>query len=402
MHIALLTPAWPLAKFQNGIITYVHWMQRGLEDLGHRVSVFTCQLDPGHSEPNVHVVAPRHPGRAERVMRRLTSIWRPHPDASFEFSAAIAGKMIEVHRRDPIDVIEMEESFGWCADVARQTALPVVVKLHGPAFLSMMPEEIETPFGREKIEREGAALRRSVGVTSPCRITLLQTVEKYALTPPVEAHVENPLIMDDGTPLWALDRCDRDTILFVGRFDMRKGADVVIDAFAVALRTHPRLKLIVVGPDRGVPDKDGRSLHFEEFCAARIAPGVRARIDFRGPMANRDIADLRTRAMLTVVASRWENPGYTLLEAMFQACPIVSSDAGGCPECVTDGESGLLARSGEPEDFAAKICTLIDDPRRAEAMGLAARRYVLERHAAEVVAAKSVDIYERVIAQRAT
>jgi glycosyltransferase involved in cell wall biosynthesis len=402
MHIALLTPAWPLAKFQNGIITYVHWMQRGLEGLGHRVSVFTCRLDPGDMEPNVHCVAPLRRGPAERLMRRLTSRWRAYPDASFEFSAAIASKMLEVHRRDPIDVIEMEESFGWCADVARLTALPVVVKLHGPAFLSMMPEEIETPFGREKIAREGAALRRSAGITSPCLITLLQTVEKYALTPPVQAHIVNPLVMEDGIPLWDPDRCDRDTILFVGRFDMRKGADVAIEAFAIALRTHPRLKLIFVGPDRGVPAEDGRTVNFEEFCAARIPAGFRDRIDFRGPMPNRDVADLRTRAMLTMVASRWENPGYTLLEAMLQACPVVSSDAGGCPECVTDGESGLLARSGEPQDFAAKLCTLIDDPRRAEGMGLAARRYVLERHAAAVVAAKSLDIYERVIGRRAS
>jgi glycosyltransferase involved in cell wall biosynthesis len=401
MHIALLTPAWPLAKFQNGIITYVHWMQRGLEGLGHRVSVFTCELAPDHSESNVHYVAPLRRGPVERLVRRLTAAWRAYPDASFEFSQAIARKMLEVHRRDPIDVIEMEESFGWCADVARLTALPVVVKLHGPAFLSMMPEEIETAFGREKIAREGAALRQSSAITSPCRITLRQTLEKYALTPPLQAHVVNPLIMADDTPLWHRDRCDRDTILFVGRFDMRKGADVAIDAFRIALESHPALKLVFVGPDRGVPGKDGKTLHFDEYCAARMPPELRSRIDYRGPMPNSEIAALRTRAMLTVVASRWENPGYTLLEAMFQSCPVVSSDAGGCPECIADGESGLLARSGEAEDFAAKLGALLDDPLRAERMGLAARRYVLERHAAGVVASESLGIYEQVIARHA-
>jgi glycosyltransferase involved in cell wall biosynthesis len=401
MHIALLTPAWPLAKFQNGIITYVHWMKRGLESMGHRVSVFTCQLDADHSEPDVHFVAPLRRPRIQRLARRLASRWRAYPDASFEFSAAIAGKMLEVHRNDPIDLIEMEESFGWCADVARLTALPVVVKLHGPAFLSMMPEETTTSFGREKIAREGAALRRSVAITSPCRITLTQTLDEYGLTPTVQAHVVNPLIMEDDTPLWRADRCDRDTILFVGRFDTRKGADVAIDAFRIALRSHPRLKLIFVGPDRGVPDQGGKILHFDEFCASCIPSEYRDRIDYRGAMPNPEIAALRVRAMITVVASRWENPGYTLLEAMFQGCPVVSSDAGGCPECVADGESGLLARSGDPQDFAAKICSLLDDMPRAERLGSAARRYVLERHAAAVVAAESLRIYERVIAQRA-
>ena len=43
-------------------------------------------------------------------------------------------------------------------------------------------------------------------------------------------------------------------------------------------------------------------------------------------MSNQEVTKLRTRCMVTVIGSRWENPGYTLLEAMLQGCPVVCTE----------------------------------------------------------------------------
>jgi glycosyltransferase involved in cell wall biosynthesis len=115
-------------------------------------------------------------------------------------------------------------------------------------------------------------------------------------------------------------------------------------------------------------------------------------------MANRDIAQLRTRCMVTVVGSRFEMAPFTLVEAMFQGCPVVCSDAGGCPEIIAHEVTGRLARSGNPESFAAEILAMINDPPAAERLGQAARRYVLERHAPSAVATASVHLYRRLLA----
>jgi glycosyltransferase involved in cell wall biosynthesis len=399
MHIAFWSPAWPLEKYQNGIITYVHWMRRELERQGHRVSVFTDVLDPAAADARIHKVCR---GLWSRVLRRLMW-WRARSENDvFSFAAVIAADIRRVHRRDPIDILEMEESFGWFAEIARRTSLPMAVKLHGPAFLSLVEEEINTPFGREKVEREGRALRLARAVVSPSASTLERTVAKYALRPRLSAHVANPLVMDDDTPLWQLESCERQTILFVGRFDLRKGADIMLKAFMSLLGARPDSKLVFVGPDHGLPAPGGGKIQFWPYCEALGAAGLRERIDFRGRMANREIATLRARAMVTVVASRWENQSYALLEAMFQGCPLVSSDAGGCPESVKDGVTGRLAKSGNPEDFAAQILAMLEDPERARNMGRAARRYVLEQHSPGVVADASVDVYTKVIADSRT
>jgi glycosyltransferase involved in cell wall biosynthesis len=200
--------------------------------------------------------------------------------------------------------------------------------------------------------------------------------------------------------LWSLAGCERDTILFVGRFDLRKGADVLLKALLLVLQKRPAVKLIFVGPDRGLPGSDGKLVHFETYCDHLFPPHLRTRVDYRGRLANREIATLRTSAMLTVIASRWENQGYTVLEAMFQGCPIVSSDAGGCPESIINGVTGRLAKSEDPEDFAAQILAMLDDPERARLLGQAARQHVIDVHSPDKVAASSLLMYQKVIARR--
>jgi glycosyltransferase involved in cell wall biosynthesis len=183
----------------------------------------------------------------------------------------------------------------------------------------------------------------------------------------------------------------------VGRFDLRKGADVMLKAFLLVLKSRPDMKLIFVGPDSGLPAADGMRIQFAAYRDSLFPTELRSRVDFRGRMANHEIANLRARAMMTVIPSRWENQGYTLLEAMLQGCPVVSTDAGGCPESVIDGVTGRLAKSEDPQDFAVQICAMLDDPLAAEAMGLAARRHVMEHHSATRVAASTLEMYQRLI-----
>ena len=398
LHIALWSPAWPLAQYQNGLLTYVHWMRQALEGLGHRVSIFTAELGAGVTDREVHLARKR----LWKPVARLLSPKKPsRGEGVFEFSRIIASELLRVHRQNPIDVVEMEESFGWNADVAQRTGIPVVVRLHGPSFLTFVEEELSTDFAQRRIEREGEALRQAQAIVSPSRRALLQTIERYQLPSPETHHIVNPLAMDEDTPLWRLGDCDRESIIFVGRFDLLKGADVVLQAFRSALRQRPQLRLTFVGPDRGLSTATGKVVDFEQYREELFPPEMRDRVQYLGSMANRDIAQLRTRCMVTVVSSRFEMAPYTLVEPMFQGCPVVCSDAGGCPEIVAHEVTGRLARSGNPESFAAEILAIINDPAGAERLGQAARRYVLERHAPSAVATASVQLYRRILARRA-
>jgi glycosyltransferase involved in cell wall biosynthesis len=397
VHVAFFSPAWPLQKFQNGIITYVHWMKLELESQGHRVSVFTGELDAASQDPNVHLIGRDSGIGLSRAVNRHIRRGRLNHWGIFDFGVEIARAIKKVHRHNPIDIVEMEESFGWCADVARLTSLPLVVKLHGPAFTTMVKDELESPMGIERIEREGHALSKLESIVSPTELVLRRTLDRYNLKPRDARRIVNPLVMNEGTPLWSRNGCDANCILFVGRFDSIKGADIILKAFASAVKQNRNLRLVFVGPDNGVVGPDGRNLRFGEFCDSAIPADVRARVDFRGRQPNDAVMTLRTKSMLTVVASRWENQGYALLEAMFQGCPVVSTDAGGCPESVVDGVTGVLAKSEDVECFSRQINAVVNDQARAEALGRAARQHVINVHSAHRVAEASLENYARVI-----
>jgi len=396
MHVALYSPAWPLKRHPNGVVTYVHWMREELRRLGHRVSIFTALLD----EPEIDV----HAVQTSLSLGHRVRSWLRGRDGSVErhilgWGQHLAATVLRVHRRTPIDVFEMEESFGWMADVQALTSIPTVVKLHGPAFLSLVEEELETPFARAKIAREGRALMRMACVTSPARHTLDETIARYDLKPALARHIDNPLSLPPSAPVWALERCDRKRLLFVGRFDKRKGGDVVLRAFDALASDDRSLQLTFVGPDGGVADSHGRRLSFYNARATLCPRAAGSRIDYRGGLDPEKIYPLRANAYLTIVASRWENQSYTALEAMAQGCPLVSSDAGGQGEFVIDGLTGRLAGAGDVDDLRKGIAAMLLDPEAAADLGRRAREHVLAAHAPSVVVAQTLEVYQVAIGQ---
>ena len=391
MHVALYSPAWPLERHPNGVVTYVHWMREELRRLGHRVSIFTAQLD--EPQTDVHVV---QGSLGQRIKSWLRGSDGPAERQILGFGQRLATTVLRVHRRTPIDVFEMEESFGWMADVQATTSIPTVVKLHGPAFLSLVEEELETPLAKAKIAREGRALMRMSCVISPAQHTLDEAIARYDLKPALALHIDNPLSLPPSAPVWALDRCDRKRLLFVGRFDKRKGGDVVLRAFDALASDDRSLQLTFVGPDGGVVDSQGHRLRFGDALET-LCPATGSRIDYRGGLDPGSIYPLRTDAYLTIVASRWENQSYTALEAMAQGCPLVSSDAGGQSEFVIDGSTGLLAKAGSDEELRKRIATLLLEPRRAAELGQRAREHVLAQHSPAAVVAKTLEVYEAAI-----
>ncbi len=396
MHIALVAPAWPPETSFNGIVTYVRWMREGLRQNGCKVSIIAMSLGDGVADDDVHAVPPGSGRRSllGRAFRRLSGRRPSAYDASTEIAAALR----RLHRTRPVDVIEMEESFGWAATVQDATGIPTVVKLHGPALLHLMPGERETAEGQEKIRREGEALRRLPYILSPSRSHLDDTLQHYRLRPRLAAHLVNPLGLPTGAPLWDSSRCEPETVLFVGRFDIVKGADLVIRAFRKVLQSRPSARLVFAGPDNGLLGADGIRVGIADFVASLQDPRLASAFHWRGRLPPQEIADLRVKAACVVVPSRRESQGYTALEAMLQGCPVVCTDASGLRELIDHGVNGLKAKLEDVDDLARNITSLLSDHALAARLGQAARRYVLEFHDPSTVAARAMRFYRQAIA----
>lgn len=128
----------------------------------------------------------------------------------------------------------------------------------------------------------------------------------------------------------------------------------------VTQRLH-RARLVLVG--------DGEERPALEQLARQL--GLERQVIFFGERS--DVADILPAADLFLLTSITEGIPLTLIEAMAAGLPCVTTDVGGNGEVLVDGETGLLAEPGQPEDLAEKVCRLIADlPLRAR-LGRAGR-----------------------------
>ena len=171
----------------------------------------------------------------------------------------------------------------------------------------------------------------------------------------------------------ALGLGDDPVMLFAGRIQPLKGADLAVQALA-ELGDQSAMLLVVGGPSG--PDGDGELDRLHEL-AAKLH--VTDRVRFVAPQAHADLARYYRAVDVCLVPSHSESFGLVALEAAACGTPVVAAAVGGLVSLVDDGVTGFLVDSRDPADFAAPIARLLADPAAAHAMGIAAearsRRY---------------------------
>jgi glycosyltransferase involved in cell wall biosynthesis len=102
-----------------------------------------------------------------------------------------------------------------------------------------------------------------------------------------------------------------------------------------------------------------------------------------------DIPEILAGSNILVSASLAEHFGRVIIEAMAMAKPVVGTRAGGVPEIVIDGQTGILIEPTSSEEMAQAILSLLADPRHAREMGVAGLNRVrdcfsIEKHTREI------------------
>ena len=404
--VGLFCPSWPPGRVANGIVTYTGTIAEGLRRRGRRVRILTPDLDEaagGGPEVRAVAVSAGSGGLAARVRRRLDAV-RPGRfggDRGAEIGRGLRRAVRRLADDGEIGLLEMEESFGWSGAVAGRVPVPVVVRLHGPWFLSGPADghdAADPAFGR-RTRAEGVGLRRASAITAPSRDVLRRVLDYYGPGLPPSEVIPNPVPSVPEADRWRAEGCDPDLILFVGRVSRLKGVDLVVDALA-RLRCHrPSTRLMIVGPGRRIVGGDGRPIDIEEGIERRL-PGALSDggVVLTGALPPIEVDRLRRRAAVTVVASRYETFSLTTVEAMASGCPMVASRAGGIAELFDHGVHGLYFEPGDPADLADKIGSLLRDPEAASAMGRRAASHSLDRYSTEAIAERTDAFYDRVLA----
>jgi glycosyltransferase involved in cell wall biosynthesis len=162
-------------------------------------------------------------------------------------------------------------------------------------------------------------------------------------------------------------------VLFLGRLTRSKGVLTLVEA----MRNLPGARLDIAGEG---------SIRAEIVATVAADGWSGAEVHADGWAGPEQLADLVTRAKVIVTPSEWyENSPYSVIEAFAHARPVIATRIGGLPELVVDGETGLVVEPRSPDEIAAAVTRILDDPDLWDHMARGALRAAGERNATDYV-----------------
>ena len=225
------------------------------------------------------------------------------------------------------------------------------------------------------------AIRRMViedGVDEAHAFTVYEgvQVEAIAAQPPADVHRE--LWLPAGAPV----------VGNIAALVAHKGQRFLVEAATAIVRARPDTQILIFGEGELRPalQRQIKSLGLDHHVKL---------VGFRP-----DILSLLCGLDVFVMSSLTEGLGTSILDAMAASRPVVATTAGGIPETVVDGVTGLLVPPGHAAPLAEAVIALLGDPARRQAMGAAGLARVREHFTVDRMVDATLAVYESVADRR--
>ncbi len=180
-------------------------------------------------------------------------------------------------------------------------------------------------------------------------------------------------------------------IVYVGQLRALKRVDRLIEAFADVHKTHPHLRLFVVGGSRD--DLEDRT---DELRALAHSLGISQSVSFTG--FTDAVEPFLRSADIFVLPSDREGLSNSLLEAMASGIACIAPASAGGDQVLTP-DTGIVPVTNQVDDLITALRTLLDDPQRRHRMGLAAAE-AASGYSAEAIAERYRALYEGLVRGR--
>ncbi len=395
MKIALLSFEYPDETGFGGIGTYTWYQARALVKLGHDVHVLAGATERSPLRMEEHDGVRVHRYRSHGVFHQFVTmlnkrqLWWTSNRAENAWNMYQAWKVLD--REHHFDVVEMPECGADGALINHVTSARTIMKFHSPSRLIMPLYDVKAAdialcSFLEKVGMWGAQafsscskfladeVQNKLGIRSPIQVipngidlTLFDSVErvnirkKFGLSP------------------------DRPIIFFSGRLEPRKGIHLCLDIASSILERY-EVDFVFAGQD------------LFNYMSGTLLPYLNERtlkgsVHYLGKLDLTDVRSFLSHADIFLIPSLWENCPYSCLEAMASGCAIVSSDQGGLPELIQDGQNGLLTPNEDADSYVANLQRLLEDQPLRERLGQAARHTIEDRYTDIHIARQSLAYY---------
>jgi glycosyltransferase involved in cell wall biosynthesis len=358
----------------------------GAERIAEELCVFA---DPERFRRSLCVTRPTAdiPGAAASLARlRDAGVEVAFAERRHRFDVPALARLVRLLRHGRVDVIHAHK-FGsnvWAALLGHASGVPVVVahehtwSFEGQLGRRLADRHVVARFCDAVIAVSEADRRRMVADVGMAADRVVLVHNGIAGTAPGDGEaVARELGLTPGAPV----------LVQTATLRPQKAVEVMIAATALLRREHPDVRLLVAG--------EGDLARFEALAAAE---GVADAVVMLGTRP--DVADLLAAADVGVLSSDFEGMPLAVLEYMAAGLPVVSTNVGGLPEIVSEGETGFLVGPRDPAALAERIGRLLANPARAREMGERGRRRQQQLFSRQAMVTGVTGLYERLLAAK--
>lgn len=268
-------------------------------------------------------------------------------------------------------VLHLFANSGWAWHLLCAPALFIAKRRGTPVIINYRGGNAESFFEKAPGHVLGSLRAAALRVT-PSRY-LLRVFQRYGLDAQI---IPNIVDLSRFVPVPRRDFGDAPRLVIARNLEPIYDIATAIRAFAqVRLRFQAaELQVAGTGPELGRLQLLVRNL------------GLEGAVHFAGRIDNAQMPLLYAQADCVLNSSTVDNMPISILEAFASGLPVVSTNAGGIPDMVEHGRSGLLVAIGDAEAMARSTCQVLEDPDLAQQLGQAglaeAQKYAWPRVAA--------------------
>jgi len=302
-------------------------------------------------------------------------------------------KITELNEKLGLNVVHAHSTCGLLYPLLRKKIrVPLVVHVHGTT-LGMKRYRFALPakfslkhFFKSKFREEISALRQIFFWRQADRVIAVSKAQKEELKSLYGIRDEKIRVVYLGVDTTYFRRYsdtrqvrkrhaleNKQVILFVGHFGLRKGIPFLIQAMPKILKEHPDAGLLCVG---GTPKWLGTRLYWDYLNHMIEKAGIKSHVRLVGEVPHHQLPYYYSTANVFAFPTLYEAFAKVVPEAMACEAPVVASKVGGIPEIIHHGVDGLLVKPGDVKQLAEAINMILGDDDFARELGRKARETV--------------------------
>lgn len=404
MNICIVTPHYATPNLVNsGIANHFYELAQGLSQLDHQVHILFV-TDQNFTEEDILAEISKNqkgkiylypleiklPNWIERVFKDrwaqkllLKKVW------TVLQTKKVLTQLVKKHK---IDVIETTSYDFLCLAYLLKRNRPLIVTRVSTTLKQINRDHYE--FASRAIKT--ASWLEGLMISISDRLTTHTLTHRDEICNDFKINPERFKIIPHGIQLPEQIKIDKSNqplekiqVLYVGRFEYRKGIDVFLEAIPLVLDKMNTINFTLVGKDLDRTYQQS----FQEKWGKKFDDSV----IFTGTVDSENLHQMYQECDLFVAPSRYESFGLIYVEAMSYGKPVIGCRTGGVPEVIEEKTTGLLAKPGNSQDLAEKILQLAGDANLRYEMGQQGRQRVERLFSREQMAKQTVKNYSVIL-----